>query len=172
MTNTRDILLIGFGNPARADDGLGPALARAIERAAIPGVVAMWDYQPGVEHAADAAEHAAVIFVDASTAGPGPFTLQRLLPREQGSFSTHLLRPEQVLALARDTLGWQGDAYLLAIRGYAFDAFEETLSPAAEANLRATIDELGAHVANDRLEALVTDPPTDRSDRSGAPCQT
>ena len=28
----RNVLLIGFGNPGRLDDGLGPALAAEIER--------------------------------------------------------------------------------------------------------------------------------------------
>ena len=31
-------LLIGYGNPGRLDDGLGPALAEAVAKLAIPGV--------------------------------------------------------------------------------------------------------------------------------------
>ena len=46
--NTK-ILLIGFGNPARADDGLGPALAEEIESKNIPDVTVETDYQLTIE---------------------------------------------------------------------------------------------------------------------------
>ena len=32
------MLLLGYGNPGRLDDGLGPALAAQVERLALPGV--------------------------------------------------------------------------------------------------------------------------------------
>ena len=46
------ILLLGFGNPGRQDDGLGPALVQAIEEMEIPGVRAEADYQLNIEDAA------------------------------------------------------------------------------------------------------------------------
>lgn len=167
-----DVLLIGFGNPARSDDGLGPALAHNLERHPIPGVAAMWDYQPGVEHAAEVADHAVVVFADASLDGRQPFAFRRLGERAMEGFSSHLLRPEHVLALARETFGWSGTAYLLAIRGEQFDAFDETLSPPAAERLRAAEAALREALAADRLDSLVTDPPTTCSDRSSLPCQT
>ena len=48
----RKVLLIGYGNPGRLDDGLGPALAAAVEKLAIPGVTVDADYQLNVEDAA------------------------------------------------------------------------------------------------------------------------
>ena len=43
MSETRGLLpqrtlLLGWGNPGRLDDGLGPALAETIERLALPGL--------------------------------------------------------------------------------------------------------------------------------------
>lgn len=45
MPVSQRILLIGYGNPGRGDDGLGPALAAAIEAMELPGVTVEADYQ-------------------------------------------------------------------------------------------------------------------------------
>ncbi|MFO0829484.1 MAG: hydrogenase maturation protease [Phycisphaerales bacterium] len=169
MNHPRDIIVIGFGNPARADDGLGPALVRALEREPIDGVAATWDFQPAVEHAADVAEHRAVIFADASRDAPEPFSFTRPLPRADEPFSTHALRPEHVAALASDALGWRGAVYVLAIRGYSFDAFEERLTPRAHANLYDAVDALRAALEADDVDARLKEL---LSARNGAPCPT
>jgi hydrogenase maturation protease len=184
MTITDDILILGYGNPARGDDGLGPAIANAMADRGIPKVTTIWDYQPQVEHASDVAASAIVVFVDAARSGAEPYSLRHLRPQAIGSFSTHLLHPESVLDIAHQTLGWTGRAYLLAVRGYRFDVFEETLTPKARANLSMALEALAAHVRDDRLDALVVEAPTvrpncrveelvtDSHDRDGEPCQT
>ncbi|MFO0834622.1 MAG: hydrogenase maturation protease [Phycisphaerales bacterium] len=168
MSDAGKILLLAIGNPARGDDGLGPALADRFEQLSIPGVTAMWNYQPSVENAADLAEHDTVIFVDASFSGPSPFSFQRLLGRATGSLSSHNLPPEAVVDLACQTLGWRGRAYLLAIRGETFEPFVESLSDRARSNLQMAIHQLSACIASGTLESLVTDAPTHSSDRHGA----
>lgn len=167
MTAAHGILVLGYGNPARGDDGLGPALAELINDAAHPRVDAMWDYQPAVEHAADIAKHPAVIFVDASADAPAPFSVRRLRPRAADAFTSHVLPPEAVLSLAHEALGWRGTAYLLALRGYSFRAFDESLSTGARENLRAAVVRVMDAIAQGRLADLTTDPPTNRSDRGG-----
>ncbi len=140
MRNHRPMLLIGFGNPGRLDDGLGPALAAAVEALAIPGVTVDSDYQLTVEHAELAARHAAVIFADAAAAGPTPFAFERVEPSAgEVEFSSHSVSPAGVLALARDLFDAQPEGWLLAIRGEAFDDFEERLSDAARRNLAAAL---------------------------------
>ena len=49
------ILVIGYGNPGRLDDGLGPAVASAMEEFNLPGVSVDSNYQLTVEDAASAA---------------------------------------------------------------------------------------------------------------------
>jgi hypothetical protein len=71
------VLVIGYGNPGRADDGLGPALATALEALRIPGLTVESDYQLSIEHAAMAAEHDIVVFADADPLADGPFSLRR-----------------------------------------------------------------------------------------------
>lgn len=134
-----DTLLIGFGNPGRGDDGLGPALADRIESLALPNVGVEVDYQLAPEHAAAAARSTRVIFADASMSGTGPFTFQRIEPRQVLSFSTHGLQPRDVIALAETLAGRPVIGYLLAIRGYSFEPFTESLTTRAQRNLgRAT----------------------------------
>ncbi len=133
------VLLIGYGNPGRRDDGLGPALAEAVERLRLPGVTVESDYQLTVEAAAAVAAHRYVIFADAALRGPAPFAFRAVRPTEHAGFSTHTLGPEAVLALARDLFRADTQGYALGIRGYRFHEFGETLSDRARENLAAAL---------------------------------
>ena len=138
----RRILLIGYGNPGRLDDGLGPALAAAIERLDLPGVTVDAEYQLTVEDAATVAEHEVVIFADADVSGPEPFCLRRIAPKAAVSFSTHSVEP----------------AAVLGIRGYAFNEFGEMLSERARANLAAAVEFLQRAFREGRFSAVGTQP--------------
>jgi hydrogenase maturation protease len=135
-------LILGYGNPGRLDDGLGPALADAVGTLELPGVTVLSDYQLSAEHAAELLLYDRVVFADASVNADSPFYLRELLPRPAVSFTSHSMRPEAVLSLATDSLGWKGDAYLLGIRGHKFNEFGEWLSTEAQANLEAATEYL------------------------------
>lgn len=134
------VLVIGYGNPGRLDDGLGPAFADAVQDLAIPGVTVDADYQLAVEDAAEAARHDVVVFADASVNGREPFELKRITARPtELSFSTHSLEPDAVLAMAHDLFDSPVRGYTLGIRGYAFNEFAEHMSDRALRNLAAAI---------------------------------
>jgi hydrogenase maturation protease len=133
------ILLIGYGNPGRLDDGLGPALAAAIEPLSLPGVTVDSNYQLNVEDAAPIAEHDVVIFADADVACAEPFVFRRLAPKTELSFSTHSVDPAALLAIARDMFDAEAPGYMLGVRGYEFNAFGERLSQHARANFEAAL---------------------------------
>lgn len=133
------ILLIGYGNPGRLDDGLGPALVEAIEAMQVPGVSVDSDYQLTVEDAKAAADHEVVVFADADMAGPEPFSFRRVEPVAALSFSSHSVSPGTVVGLARELFGSDVRGYVLGIRGYEFNEFGESLSPRAKANLAEAI---------------------------------
>jgi hydrogenase maturation protease len=154
MTTPSGVLLLCFGNPARRDDGLGPALAERFEALALPGVTVDADYQLMVEAAAVIAEHEAVVFADAAAAGEEPFFLHPVEPREDASFSTHSVSPEGVMHLARTCFGAAAAGYALGIRGYVFDDFGEGLSAEAEANLEKAAAFLESALRDGRLDAL------------------
>lgn len=132
------ILLLGYGNPAREDDGLGPAAAAAVEQMGLGHVTALSNYQLTIEDAVDVAEADVVWFVDASRAGPEPYELRRLKPARDICVSSHLIQPDVVLALAAEYCGGAPEAYLLGIRGYSFD-FREGLTVVAQNNLKQAV---------------------------------
>ncbi len=132
------VLLIGYGNPGRLDDGLGPALAEAIEKKRLDGVTVDSDYQLVVEDAAQAAGYDVVVFADAAVKGREPFSFARIEPQgTELSFSSHSCEPGAVLAMARDMFNGDPRGYALGIRGYEFNEFGERLSPRARENLEA-----------------------------------
>ena len=170
------ILLIGYGNPGRLDDGLGPALAEAVAELALPGVTVESDYQLTVEDAAAVAAHEVVVFADASVNGPEPFALRPVQPATEGDigFSTHSVEPEAVLALARDLFRARTRGYALGIRGYRFNEFGETLSDSARENLAAALRFIVPLLRDGHFEAAVraggetAPPPETRT----CPCET
>jgi hydrogenase maturation protease len=149
--STPRILLYGFGNPARGDDGLGPALAAAIEDLGLPDIVVDANYQLTVEDAAEIAGYDAVVFADAATQGPTPFWFSRVddtsikrVGNHSGSigsigWTSHSVSPAQVVALARDLFASKVAAYALGIRGYEFGDLDEALSARAIDNLTCAV---------------------------------
>lgn len=142
------VLVLGYGNPGRQDDGLGPAAAAGIEALGWPHLKVHDNYQLNIEDAMDVAEHDVVWFVDAAKTGPSPYVVQELSPASSTEFTSHIVRPEVILAIARNYFGRSPKAFLLAIRGYEFE-FKEELTVGARDNLRVALAML-----TDRLQAL------------------
>lgn len=150
------VLVIGYGNPGRLDDGLGPAFADAVERLGIPGVVADSDYQLVVEDASDVATYDVVIFADAAVTGPEPFFFKTVEPKDALSFSSHSVEPEALLALAHGAFGGKTRGYALGIRGYLFNEFGEALSKDAQRNLAAALSAMVPVLKTRSFEALAS----------------
>ena len=132
------ILVLGYGNPGRQDDGLGPAVADAIDRLGLPGVIALDNYQLNIEDALEVAAHDLVWFVDAARSGAAPYAVSAVAPVATVEFTSHIMRPQTVLAIARQCCGRAPPAFLLAVRGYGFE-FVEALTPGAADNLDAAL---------------------------------
>ena len=146
------ILVIGFGNPAREDDGLGLAAAEIIEKTGIGNVTVDIDYQLSVEHAADIADHEAVVFVDASVDCEEPYVFEKVTPKFIESFSSHSVSPEQVLGLAEHLFKAETKGYLLGIRGYSFEMFKENMTDKANSNLQLAAGRLVVALASGDIE--------------------
>ena len=151
------ILLIGYGNPGRLDDGLGPALAAKVAEWNIAGVTVDSDYQLTVEDAAAVAEHDVVIFADADTACDAPFSFYQVQPKADCGFTTHSIEPEGVLGLARDLFGADTRGFILGMRGYEFNEFGEALSEPAQANLKAALRFLKPLLRRGDFDALTAE---------------
>lgn len=143
---TARVVLLGCGNPSRADDALGPdLLARAT--AWLTGrpdldVRIVEDFQLQVEHALDVADADLVLFVDADAGASAPFCLRRTKPSRDSSYTTHELSPEAVLHVAREVTGREPPpAWVLGVRGEQFE-LGAPMSVAAHGHLEAAWDEL------------------------------
>lgn len=135
------ILVLGYGNPGRQDDGLGPAAAEAIARWNLPGVTVESSYLLTIEDAAEAALHEQVLFIDASQEHAEPFELRRVEPAPSMAFSSHIVGPQTVLAICEQCYGRAPAGWLLAIRGYEF-ALAEGLTAPARTNLERALAHL------------------------------
>lgn len=137
----KSALLIGYGNPGRLDDGLGPAFADAVQTLSIPGLTVDSDYQLTVEDAVELASHDLVVFADADVSGPEPFYVKRLLPEDSPAlgFSSHSVGPKALLSLAKELFACSPECYLIGIRGYEFDEFGERISERAQRNLKEAV---------------------------------
>ena len=131
-------LIIGIGNPSRGDDALGPLLIEQLEVLGLPGVELLTDFQLQVEYALDLQGRREVVFVDASLAAPAPYAFEPVVAAEDASYSSHELSPGAVLHAYRKLFGEPPPAFVLAIRGQAFE-LGEGLSEAAVANLEAAL---------------------------------
>ena len=138
-------LLIGYGNPGRRDDGLGAALADAIEARHIDGVTTDADYQLNIEYAADIQSADKVIFADASQSAEEPFEFKQVNPADEVTFTTHSVSPESVLAVCIDMFGRAPEAHVLAIRGYSFE-MQEGLTEQAGRNLTQAVEFLSGYL--------------------------
>jgi hydrogenase maturation protease len=138
LIGTNSILVLGYGNPGREDDGLGPAAVEAIAGMKLPGVSTDADYQLNIEDAADLAAHQRAVFVDASRTGPEPFELKQVSAAGEISFTSHAVSPESVLAICEDHFGHAPQTWLIGIRGYSFE-MREGLTPQARENLQRAL---------------------------------
>jgi hydrogenase maturation protease len=117
---------------------LGPAAVAEIETMGLPNLTAFDNYQLNIEDAMDVAAHDSVWFVDAAKTGPSPYSVRPLSPSSTIEFTSHIVSPETILAIARQIYGVSPRAYMLAIRGYEFE-FIEQLTPAAQHNLHSAL---------------------------------
>jgi len=129
----KKILVYGFGNPGRQDDGLGPAIIEKLEDEKIAGVDTDCNYQLNIEDAYSIAENDIVVFVDASLDADEPFSFSKIEPSAEITFTTHSMSPQSVLALCAELYDRKLDAYVLGIRGYEWD-FEVGLTSMAVNN--------------------------------------
>ena len=132
------LLVIGYGNTLRCDDGVGPKVAEAVEALQLPGVRAIICQQLSPEHADAISQAHTVIFVDAAIDAPTEVRFRKLEPNESSQLMAHAADPRTMLALARDVFGHAPEAWWLTIPALKLE-FGSDLSPEAEAGCRTAI---------------------------------
>jgi hydrogenase maturation protease len=132
--------VLGYGNPSRADEDLGPAFTRAVEQMKIGGLDVETNIHLTVEDAKMIAGHDVVVFVKATEDGPEPFGFGGIRPDFSLDFHSHEIEPAALLALAHGIYGVETEGYVLGIRGYEFLPFGESKSPGARENLATALE--------------------------------
>ena len=147
----RGVLVIGYGNTLRRDDGVG---ARAAELLAadprLSGAEVQARYQLLPEMALDISTSTLVIFVDADMRGlPGSIEIHHIDPeaaarsdadaRGEPGASSHHVGAGELVALAAQLTGARPQAVAIGI-GVADTELGEGLSPAVEAALPRVVD--------------------------------
>ena len=152
MVEGMEILLIGYGNPLRGDDGVGWRVVEEIANRQedtphsalrTPHSIAVHQLLP--ELAEPISEADLVIFVDASVEGePGAIAVRVIEPEppQIGAF-THHFDPAGLLGYAREVYGRFPRAYLVTVTAVSL-GYEETLSPTIEAALPELLRQIQA----------------------------
>jgi hydrogenase maturation protease len=124
-TTKAQLLVIGYGNTLRGDDGVGPRVAESVGNLRLPGVRTLICQQLSPEHAAPIAQADKVIFVDAAVAAPREVQFRELAPGATSQLMAHAADPRTVLALARDVFGHAPKAWWLTIPAEKMEFSEE-----------------------------------------------
>ena len=135
------LLVIGYGNSLRCDDGVGPKVAEAIEALHLPEVRTLVCQQLSPEHAEPISKVRTVIFVDAAMDAPGEVQLRKLEPGETTQLMAHAADPRTMLALARDVFGHAPEGWWLTIPAVKL-GFGTDFSPAAQHGFEVAVKKI------------------------------
>jgi len=137
------VLVLGYGNPYRGDDGVGPLLAERVAQwlASLGEAVELWVGQQLLpELAEDLANHDVVVFCDASAVPlEDGFLLEDIyVSSDPEGLTLHSVSPQWLLGLAQSLAGHAPKAYLLSVEGESFD-FREGLTARCEERAKAAL---------------------------------
>lgn len=138
---TTRLLVIGYGNELRGDDGVGVRLAEALERMKLPSVRVIACRQLTPELAEPVSQAREAVFVDASLESSAELALRPLEPASTGQIMAHAADPRTLLALARDLFGHCPSARWLTIP-IENTEFGDHLSPLAKRGLARAIQKI------------------------------
>jgi hydrogenase maturation protease len=138
------ILVVGFGNPHRGDDGFGfhaAEQAQAIIHEQAVTVMAVEQLKP--EMAETISQVDMVVFLEVASSGaPGTVHMSELLPKDapEGLLS-HDMNPEKLLVAAQIIYGRCPEALMITVAGENF-GFSARMSPCVEAAMPKVFERL------------------------------
>lgn len=136
-----DLLVIGYGNSLRCDDGVGPRVADSIEALGLAGVRTLSCGLLTPELAEPVSEARVVVFVDAAVDAPSEVRLRQIEPADSPQIMAHAADPRTVLALARDVFGRAPRAWWLTIAAQNLGIGDE-LSPLTQRGMLEAVGKL------------------------------
>jgi hydrogenase maturation protease len=147
---TDRVLIVGYGNTLRSDDGLGwHAAERLADDPRFADVEVVQRHQLTPELALDISDAAVVVLIDASSElPPGEFTVKRV-ERAAGASNnwSHHLSPATLVSLSHELYGRASDVYIVSC-GVQSVEMGDRLTPVVEAVLPKVIDAVAGLVAS------------------------
>jgi len=142
------LLIIGYGNPLRGDDGIGPAAAdrlRDLLDNRSVDVVSLHQLTPELAQPISLAER--IVFIDAAVGpAPGSIVERKIEPSDLPRAFTHHATPEGLLAMARSLYGRAPQATLMTVTAAQFE-FGSGLSPVATTAVAALVERISSLLA-------------------------
>jgi hydrogenase maturation protease len=125
----KKILVYGYGNPGRQDDGMGVLVADEIEKWAgkqgYSNVNVETNYQLNIEDAEIISDKDFVIFVDASMEQIEDIICTKIVPDNSTiEFTMHAVSPAFIVDMCSKMFGKTPDCFLLHIKGYEWELAE------------------------------------------------
>jgi hydrogenase maturation protease len=138
------ILLYGYGNPGRQDDGLGIVFIEQIEQwikdEKITTIETDNNYQLNIEDAEIISHQDFVIFIDASMELIEDFEFTKIDSNDASiEFTMHAVSPSYVLDLCKKIYNKNPQTFLLHIKGYEWELGGE-MTGKAKNNLSLAIE--------------------------------
>jgi len=135
------VLIIGYGNDLRGDDGVGPKTVEAVAALELPGVQCRTCHQLTPELAETISRASRVVFVDAGVESGESVEVAALSATEDAAARTHAVSPAALLAMARELYGKCPPAWLVTIP-IESTAHGESLTPLAQRGMCVAIDRI------------------------------
>jgi len=161
------ILIMGYGNPGRCDDGVGWYVAEKLEQIfhdsknlhpakqapenreippkQRPCIDVLTLHQLGIELIEDTKDFDVVVFIDAHIETNDDIKFTQVEADRQLSFTSHHLTPSMLLALTKIIYHKQPTVYLCSIKGRNFD-FGSVLSAETKASADVVINQISAMI--------------------------
>lgn len=150
MTNEafpQDIIVIGYGNTLRSDDGAGQVVAEAVAAWGLPNVRSHSVHQLTPELAEPISTANLVIFVDAYPIKKTEYDdeiaiqVQAIQPTETNEQIGHTANPRSLLALTQMVYGVSPSAWWILIPAINFE-FGEQLSLITQNGIEAALEQI------------------------------
>jgi hydrogenase maturation protease len=137
ISHTKNMLIVGIGNPIRSDDGIGSYICEKITTMNMAGVETFCIQQLQIEFIETFSRYDVVMIVDASVNGSDA----EITPIQKGPSSipsSHHMHPQELSSIAELTMNISPEYVLCSVKGINFD-FGEDLSETAIRNANTAI---------------------------------
>ncbi len=149
------ILVYGYGNPGRQDDGVGVEVINKLEEwkqtIGIPNLSLDANYQLNIEDSAEMQDKSIVVFVDASLEEDvDGFICTQVTPSSKAEFTMHSVSPGFLLDLSQKIYNHNPLTYLIHIKGYEWE-FQKEMTAKASKNLGKAVAFIKQAIFNPEL---------------------